>query len=112
MAMAAWSLNRVRNVKGSPDWVSTWRLSITINPITAVSRRIGTTVWECAPANRPGVGLAHGPIQSQPHCASHIQAGIEFPVDPLHDREFFHAGAEFLVGQGIQAGVIDGNRGL
>ena len=56
--------------------------------------------------------MAHGPIQGDAHGARHVQAGVKFAVNALHDRKLFHAGVQFLVGQGIELGVFDGHRSL
>ncbi len=65
-------------------------------------------------ANQPGLraGLAQRPLQGNPHCTAYFQAGVQFAVNALHHREFFHAGREFLVGQGEQARILEGNRSL
>ncbi len=63
---------------------------------------------------KPGLGtrLAHGPFEGDAHGTFHFEAGVEFAVNALHDREFLHAGGQFLVGEGVQAGILDGDRGL
>ena len=47
--------------------------------------------------------------QGDAHGAADFEAGVEFAVDALHDRELFHAGGKRLVGEGIEAGILDGD---
>ncbi len=56
--------------------------------------------------------MAHGPIEGDAHGAVKFKAGVQLAVNALHNREFFHAGGQFLVGHGIETGVFDRNRRL
>ncbi len=54
---------------------------------------------------RVGAGLAHGPIQRNAHGPLDVQAGVELPVDPLHDRKLIDASGQLFIRLGIEAGV-------